>query len=395
MSGGDAQPAPDRLRERFRTLTGRPPAVVAVAPGRVNVIGEHTDYNDGFVLPLALPLVTRVAGVRRDDGRLRLVSLQAAQEPVEVTLEETVPGTVEGWAAYAVGAAWALRQRGVTVPGADLVVDGNVPTGAGLSSSAALECAVALALARLSGADLDGVELARVAQQAENDFVGVPCGIMDQMASTMARQSAALFLDTRSMRVRHVPLALEEHGLVLLVVDPRVQHALADGAYADRRRACEGAATALGVRALRDVEPSELDGDPVASLDPVVQRRVHHVVTENARVLDVVALLDSGEDPASIGPLLTASHLSLRDDYEVSSPELDLVVDTALELGAHGARMTGAGFGGSAVALLPADRADAVQEAVREAFVARGWTEPAAFPAVPSAGAHLEDVASG
>ena len=377
-------------RDALRALAGREPAVVAAAPGRVNVIGEHTDYNDGFVLPFALPLVTRVAAAPRDDGQLRLVSLQSADEPVEVPLGGMTPGTIDGWAAYAVGVAWALREREVDVPGADVVVDGNVPTGAGLSSSAALECAMALALTRLAGADLRPVELARVAQQAENEFVGVPCGIMDQMASMTSRRSHALFLDTRSMQARHVPLTLQEHGLVLLVVDTRANHSRADGGYADRRRACEEAAASLGVPALRDLGPADLDGEAVAALDPVVQRRVRHVVTENARVLDVVARLDAGDDPASVGPVLTASHESLRDDYEVSSPELDVVVEAALRLGAHGARMTGGGFGGSAVALMDSDRVDDVVAAVTEAFAEREWTAPRAFPAVPSDGARLE-----
>ena len=393
MSGRAAPPDNGRVRERFRTLTGDAPTVVAAAPGRVNVIGEHTDYNDGFVLPLALPLLTRVAAGARDDARLRLVSLQDDSGPVEVSLSEATPGTVGGWAAYAVGTAWALRERDVDVRGADLVVDGNVPTGAGLSSSAALECSVALALARLAGADLEPAELARVAQHAENDFVGVPCGIMDQMASMMSRESSALFLDTRTMEVRHVPLTLEEHGLVLLVVDTRAEHSLADGAYADRRRACEQAAVALGVAALRDLGPADLDGPAIAALDAVVQHRVRHVVTENARVLDVVERLETGNDPASIGPLLTASHESLRDDYEVSSPELDVVVDTALAHGADGARMTGAGFGGSAIALLPVDRVDDVRQATEAAFAERGWNQPRVFVAVPSDGAHLEDIA--
>ena len=386
--------APDdrhRVRDEFRALTGRSPDVATAAPGRVNLIGEHTDYNDGYVLPLALPLVTRVAAAARDDGRLRLWSLQRPGGRIEMPVADVAPGAVNGWAAYALGVAWALGQRGITVPGADLVVDGGVPTGAGLSSSAALECAVALALTRLAGADLEPAELAAAAQRAENDVVGVPCGIMDQMASMTCRASTALFLDTRTLEVRHVPLALEEHGLVLLVVDTRAHHSLADGAYADRRRACERAAGALGVRALRDLALEDLDAASVERLDAVARRRVRHVVTENARVLEVVALLTAGEDPASIGPLLTASHQSLRDDYEVSSRELDLVVDTALTLGAHGARMTGGGFGGSAVALLAADQVDDVTAAVTEAFAVRGWDAPRAFRAVASGGARTEE----
>ena len=395
MSNGSAA-----VRAAFEKLTGRSPEVVAVAPGRVNVIGEHTDYNDGFVLPIALPLVVRIAAGARADGRLRLHTWQSpdpvrdpavpgAADPVEVDLAGLEPGAVTGWAAYVAGVAWALAQSGHEVRGADLVVDGDVPTGAGLSSSAALECATGGALAALSGVTIDPTELALIAKRAENDFVGVPSGVMDQLASMLGVEGHALFIDTRSLAVRPVPFDLAARGLALLVTDTRAAHSLTDGAYAERRGSCEQAATALGVRALRDIDVARLADPDVAALDPVVRRRVHHVVTENARVLEVVSLL-SGGDLAAAGPLLTASHASLRDDYEVSSDELDLAVDTALEHGALGARMTGGGFGGSTIALVSAARADGVATEIAAAFARRGWPEPRSFRAVASVGAHLD-----
>lgn len=379
------------VRTAFRELTGRPPEVVAAAPGRVNLIGEHTDYNDGFVLPFALPMVTRAAVGRRPDARLRLRSRQAAADPpVELALPDLRPGAVQGWAAYAAGVVWALAEAsGDDLPGLDVVVDGAVPTGAGLSSSAALECAVALALDHLLGADLSPVELARVAQRAENDFVGMPCGVMDQMASMLGRAGHAVFLDTRSSRVRQVPLPLDDAGLALLVVDTRSSHALTDGGYAERRRACELAARTLGVDALRDLSLQDLEGASYLALEEVVRRRVRHVVTENARVLEVVEHLDHG-DTTGIGPLMTASHASLRDDYQVSCAELDVVVDTALAHGALGARMTGAGFGGSAVVLLRDESSEEVGARVVEAFAERGWEAPRTFGGLPSEGARIE-----
>ena len=390
------------LRAAFEEVTGRAPEVVAVAPGRVNLIGEHTDYNDGFVLPVALPLVVRIAAAVRADGRLRLHTRQppdpvrdpaaaGAAGPVEVDLAGLEPGAVPGWGAYVAGVAWALARAGHKVRGADLVVDGDVPSGAGLSSSAALECATGAALVALSGLTIEPTELALIAKRAENDFVGVPSGVMDQLASMLGTAGHALFIDTRSLAIRPVPFDLAAYGLALLVTDTRAPHSLTDGAYAERRGACEQAATALGVRALRDLEVARLSDPDMAALDPVVHRRVRHVVTENARVLEVVSLLSDG-DPRAAGPLLTASHVSLRDDYEVSSDELDVAVDTALAQGALGARMTGAGFGGSTIALVAAERADAVAAEIAAAFERRGWRAPTSFQAVASAGAHLETV---
>jgi galactokinase len=353
------------------------------APGRVNLIGEHTDYNDGFVLPLALPLDIRVAAAGRDDRALRIASRQTGSTVVETPLDDLVPGAVTGWAAYVAGTAWALTQDGVGLPGADLLVDGEMPRGAGLSSSAALECATAGALLALAGVARPSATVALLAQKAENDFVGMPCGVMDQFASTHARAGHLLLLDTRSLEIEHIPFDLEAEGLTLLVIDTRAPHRLVDGEYTARRRSCEQAADLLGVAALRDVD--DLPAALAALDDDTQRRRLRHVVTENGRVLEVVARLRAA-DVRGIGPAMTASHASLRDDYDVSCPELDLAVATVLAVGAHGARMTGGGFGGSAIALVETVAVPAVRRAVLEAFAAAGMTEPAFLEAVPAAG---------
>ncbi|UGY91860.1 galactokinase [Streptomyces gobiensis] len=339
------------------------------APGRVNLIGEHTDYNDGLVLPLALPQTTRVTAARRGDGELRLSS--------------SVP--VGGWTVYPEGVLWALRQAGHRVGGAELHFDSTVPVGAGLSSSAALEVATAAALNDLYELELPRPALARLCQRAENSYVGVPCGIMDQMAAACCVAGHVLRLDTRDLSQRQVPFDLAAEGLRLLVVDTRVQHALGDGAYAKRRAACEAGARVLGVRALREVAYDDLDIALRRIDEKVMRRLVRHVVTENHRVEEVISLLDTGR-PRAIGPLLTAGHASLRDDFAVSCPELDLAVETANETGALGARMTGGGFGGSAIVLAGEATADRVSDAVTTAFSKAGHRAPRIFPAAPSDG---------
>ncbi|MFK8847119.1 galactokinase [Streptomyces sp. Ac-502] len=386
--------------ERFREVYGAAPAGVWAAPGRVNLIGEHTDYNDGFVMPLALPHTTLAAAAPRTDGVLRVHSGDGDGgsgdgQTVELRLDALRPAPDGGWAAYPAGVVWAMREAGLPVGGADLHYDSTVPVGAGLSSSAALEVVTALALDDLYGLGLTRQRLAQLAQRAENAFVGVPCGIMDQTAAACCADGHALFLDTRDLSQRHVPFDLAGEGLRLLVVDTRVKHELGDGAYAQRRALCERGARALGVRALRDVPYAHLS-DVLEKLateqhgpgdaEPGVQAVVRHVVTENRRVEDVIARLDAGETRA-IGPLLTAGHASLRDDFRVSCAELDLAVDTAVAAGALGARMTGGGFGGSAVVLVEEKDADTVAARVTEAFTAAGHTAPRIFPAVPSAGA--------
>jgi galactokinase len=356
------------------------------APGRVNLIGEHTDYNDGFVLPLAIPQRTRVEASPRDDDRVVVTSAQRPGPPVTFATT-TRPGEVTGWAGHVAGVVWAFRERGYDVPGLDVVVDGAVPLGAGLSSSAALECAVATALDDLGAYRLGRTELARVAQHAENAYVGVPSGAMDQMAAMHGAAGQLVFLDTRSSVVELVPFDLPGSGLVLLVVDTRAPHELADGEYAERRRECEEAAQTLGLPALRDAGPDLLDGPARGVLSGLLYRRARHVVTENARVLEVVDLLRAGQDPRGIGPALTASHESLRLDFEVTVPELDTAVEVMLAAGAHGARMTGGGFGGSVLGLVEDGAADEVAAAVRSAFADHGFAEPQHFAVSPSHGA--------
>ena len=385
----------------FAERVGRPPDGAWQAPGRVNLIGEHTDYNDGFVLPVAIDRSVVVAAGRRDDGVLRSWSTRDRGGSITRPVAETGPGTSSGWAAYVEGMAWVLREQGIDVPGTDLVVHADLPAGAGLSSSAALEAAVGLALLDLAGVgagladdaidggpstasagggpSFDRVALALAGQRAETEVVGMPCGIMDQMAVLLGRAGHALFLDTRSRETELVPFDPAGRGLTLLVIDTRVKHALVGSPYAERRRSCERAAETLGVRALRDVTLDDLEeARSGGKLDEVTFRRARHVVTENERVQHVVAALRAGEMD-SIGPALAGSHASLRDDYEVSCPELDVAVEAAVAGGAVAARMTGGGFGGSALALAPIDGAGRVEEAVGEAFTAAGFGPPVVF----------------
>lgn len=377
----------------FAELYGERPAGIWAAPGRVNLIGEHTDYNAGFVMPLALPHTTLAAARRRDDGVLRLHSGDAGSRLVELEVDRIDPVSVGGdrggWAAYPAGVVWALRRTVAGFAdfgGADLHYESTVPTGAGLSSSAALEVSTALALSDLYGLGLDPVRLAQVSQHAENDFVGVPSGIMDQMASACCTAGHVLYLDTRDLTQRAVPFDLAAEGLTLLVVDTQVKHALGDGEYAERRAGCEAAARELGVPALRDVPYAELDAALARLTDPAVRPLVRHVVTEDRRVEECITLLDAGRT-RDIGPVLLAGHASLRDDFRVSCPELDVVVESSAAAGALGARMTGGGFGGSAIVLVDTDAADAVAKAVESAFATADYRPPRVFAAVPGAGA--------
>ena len=361
--------------EVFRAHVGAAPAGVWSAPGRVNLIGEHTDYNGGFVLPFAIDRRTEVAAARRLDSALRVVSLQKPDDVVTADVTALRPGARRDWSAYVLGTVWALREAGLDIGGLDLVIDGGVPVGSGLSSSAALECAVALAAADLHDIEISRESLARIAQRAENDYVGVPCGLMDQMAVSVCRAGHALFFDVRDDVREHEPFAPQESGLALLVIDTRAQHAHSGGGYAARRRACEEAAGRLGVRFLRDVDADQLD-DAIQELgDDELAKRTRHVVTENARVLAARELLRA-RDFGELGATLTASHASLRDDFEVSCVELDLAVDTALSTGALGARMTGGGFGGCAIALVTADDTAAIGAAIGEAFADSGFAAP-------------------
>jgi len=380
-----------RAVELFRSSYGREPNGVFSSPGRVNLIGEHTDYNDGLVLPFAIDARATVAAGANPDGMVRVVSAQRPAAPAVHPLADLRPGgpATNGWAAYLFGVVWALRSRDIPVGGMDLALDSVVPTGAGLSSSAAVECATALAVSTLSGVELPVETLARIAQQAENDFVGVPCGLMDQMASTAAHAGHLLFFDIGRDVVEHIPFDPGASGLAVLVIDTRAHHSLADGEYAKRRASCEEAAGELGISSLRELDGRDLDEVLPRLSSDLLRRRVRHIVTENSRVRDVVALLSDGR-MAEIGPLMTASHMSLRDDYEVSADELDVAVDAALAAGALGARMTGGGFGGSTIALVPTDQQQAVAEAVVKAFDRRGFTAPVIRPVSPAEGARRD-----
>ncbi|WAL96004.1 galactokinase [Streptomyces sp. Je 1-369] len=378
---------------KFAELYGYEPEGVWSAPGRVNLIGEYTDFNEGFVLPLALPHTAVAAVARRTDGVLRLHSADIDAPVAELRVDELEPLSKYGqggWAAYPAGVVWALRDAGHEVSGgADIHLASNVPTGAGLSSSAALEVVTAFAMNDLYGLGLDRPRLAVLAQRAENAFVGVPCGVMDQMASACATEGHALHLDCRDLAIRQVPFDLAAHGLRLLVVDTRVKHELGDGAYAERRAGCEEGARTLGVSHLRDIAYGELPSALAELTHDKIRRYVRHIVADNHRVERVIRLLDSG-DVRATGPVLTEGHASLRDDLRISCPELDLVVTSANAAGALGARMTGGGFGGSAVVLVEAADEDTVTKSVLEAFAAAGFTAPRVFPAEASAGARRE-----
>ncbi|KRE57044.1 galactokinase [Phycicoccus sp. Soil748] len=371
-----------RAAELFRETFGEEPEGVWSAPGRVNLIGEHTDYNGGLCLPIALPHRTYAALRRRDDGRLRMVSAQG-DGLVETSLDEVGPGSPEGWAAYVAGVPWALARAGHEVGGFDVAVDGGVPLGAGLSSSAALECAVAAAVSDTGGLGLldstrGRAALAAACVEAENTVAQAPTGGMDQSAALLASAGHALLLDCRDHSTEQVPFDLDAHGLALLVVDTRAEHALVDGQYAERRDSCERAARELGVSTLREIPLEGLD-EALSSLSgDLLRRRARHVVTEIARVEAAREALRA-DDFERLGELFLESHASMRDDFEISVPELDTAVTAATGAGALGARMTGGGFGGSAIALVRREDADAARAAVEKAFADRGFTAPECF----------------
>ena len=373
----------------FADAYHREPDVTWSAPGRANLIGEHTDYNDGFVLPFAITQRTVAAAARRDDGVITVGST-LAPSTVTMRVADIAPGAVDGWAGYPLGVAWALaRVRNVPAcAGADLFIHSDVPAGAGLSSSAALVVASAAALAALWGLELSTAELAKAGHRAENEIVGAPTGVMDEYASLLGQPDAAVFLDCRSLRARSVPLRLAPAGLALVLTDTGERHAHASGGYAARRASCERGAARLGVPALRDLGIADLPRAE-AALDAETFRRVRHVVTEDARVEATVADLESG-DLAAAGRELTASHYSMRDDYEITTRALDLAVEAALSAGALGARMTGGGFGGSTITLIAADRVPRLTAAVEAAFSAAGFGRPRVSTVTPGPGAHRE-----
>ncbi len=371
------------IQSKFTEIFGLAPDLVTAAPGRVNLIGEHVDYNDGFVLPFAINARTYCALRIREDSRIRIASKQEDGTAFEAEISSLKPLTGPVWTRYILGVIWALEVK----TGVEIFVDSEVPTGAGLSSSAALECSVAIALNEILTLNKSLQELARITQRAENEFVGVPCGIMDQSISLMGKSGHALLLDCRDLSTRQIKVDFETFGLKLLIVDTRAHHALVDGGYAERRAQCEEVARELKVKALRDLTLNELE---VArgKLKEINFKRARHVISEIARVHDAVTALEANEFE-TFGRLLTDSHTSLRDDYNVSCPELDVAVDTALANGALGARMVGGGFGGSAIALIKDADAGKIGAAIEHAFKDRGFKAPRFFDSLPSDGAQV------
>ncbi|MFP5359229.1 MAG: galactokinase [Actinomycetes bacterium] len=383
-------PSPESTARAFEERYGRRPDGVWSAPGRVNLIGEHTDYNDGLVFPFAIERRTWAAVGMRED-RLLTVHSGAMPEPAQASLDVLDPSQFDGWSAYVFGVVWAMRERGVSLDGrvgVDIMLTSDVPLGAGLSSSAAIECGVALALNDLWDLGLSRRELIYVCQLAENGAVGAPTGNMDQTASLMGEAGHGVLIDVRAETADPVALHFADEDLELLVIDTRVHHEHATGGYGARRRSCEEGAAAMGVPSLRDLSESDL---PRAAevLDDETFRRVKHVVTENARVARTAQVVQA-DGPRAIGDLLVQSHASMRDDFEISVPELDLAVETALANGAIGARMTGGGFGGAAIALIDVGRAEEVGAAIEAAFADSGFTAPIIFVVNPAAGAHRD-----
>ena len=371
------------IEEKFLETFGVEPDLVAAAPGRVNLIGEHIDYSEGFVLPFAIKDRTLVAARKRDDSTVRVASAQRRNKIVTVDIKDVKPGLKGEWERYALGVLWSMGVKS----GVDLLIDGHVPLGAGLSSSAALECSVATAMNHLFDMGFNLEELARLTQKAENQYVGVPCGIMDQSVSLMATNGFALLLDCRDLSTRNIPFDVASHGLELLIIDTQAHHALTDGGYAERRASCESVAAKLHVKSMRELTITQLDSsrDLLSETEYI---RARHAITEMKRVLDCVEALSSG-DFVKVGQLLNQSHLSLRDDYNVSCPELNAAVEASLVAGALGSRMVGGGFGGSAIALIQASKTSETIGVVEKAFADKKFKAPRFFTSLPSQGAEL------
>ena len=372
-----------QIEKKFLETFGEEPDLVAAAPGRVNLIGEHIDYSDGFVLPFAIKDRTLVAARKRNDSTVRIASAQRRNKVVTVDISRVKPGLKGEWERYALGVLWALGVK----EGVDLLIDGHVPLGAGLSSSAALECSVATAMNHLFDLGFNLEELARLTQKAENQYVGVPCGIMDQSVSLMATQGSALLLDCRDLTTKNIPFDVASSGLELLIIDTQAHHALTDGGYAERRASCESAVAKLGITSLRDLTMQQLENSR-GLLTETEFVRARHAVTEMKRVIDCVQAL-SDSNFTLVGELINQSHASLRDDYTVSCPELDTAVDAALAAGALGARMVGGGFGGSAIALIQASKTTETIKTVEKAFSIKKFKAPRFFTSLPSQGAEL------
>jgi len=372
-----------QIEKKFMETFGAEPDLVAAAPGRVNLIGEHIDYSDGFVLPFAIKDRTLVAARKRNDSTVRIASAQRRNKIVTVDINRVKPGLKGEWERYALGVLWALGVK----EGVDLLIDGHVPLGAGLSSSAALECSVATAMNHLFDLGFNLEELARLTQKAENQYVGVPCGIMDQSVSLMASHGSALLLDCRDLATTNIPFDVASNGLELLIIDTQAHHALTDGGYAGRRASCESVVAKLGITSLRELSMEQLENSR-GLLTETEFIRAHHAVTEMKRVLECVDAL-SNSDFEKVGQLINQSHTSLRDDYTVSCPELDTAVEAALATGALGSRMVGGGFGGSAIALIQVSKTSETIKAVEKAFSSKGFKAPRFFTSLPSQGAEL------
>ena len=373
------------LANTFSALFSGNPEIICEAPGRVNLIGEHVDYCDGFVMPFAISDRTYAAISRRQDRKIRISSVQRPNEIFETSLDDLQPSAKGEWERYICGVIWAFGEK--VTSGLDILVDGHVALGAGLSSSAALECSVAFGLNEIFETNLTLAQLAKLAQRAENDFVGMPCGIMDQSVSLMAQAGNALLLDCRDLSTEQIPLDLASAGLELLIIDTRAHHALVDGGYAERRASCESAAAKLGIKALRDCSISQLESSR-NKLTELEYIRAEHIVNDIARVHECVDRLKNN-DFIAVGEILTKSHTSLRDLFEISCPELNLAVESALANKSLGGRMIGGGFGGSAIALFKVEDVDQAKHAIAAAFKGAEFKEPRFFTSLPSAGARV------
>ena len=371
--------------ESFLDLTNTSATHVVFAPGRVNLIGEHTDYNGGFVLPMAIDRGIFIAGRLRQDGQVRLWTVPGEAAPVVLDATQPMEKGEPAWSNYVRGVLAGMQQEGLAFPGFDAVITSNLPSGGGLSSSAALEIATATLVEALTGHTLDPVRKALLCQQAEHEFAGTPCGIMDQFAVNFGREGNLLLIDCQSQTFQHVPMKTGE--VSLLVINSMVKHALNDGAYRQRREDCHAAARMLGVKELRDVTTAQVEAAK-AQLPERLYLRARHVTTENARTLAAVKALGDGAW-SELGKLMFASHASLRDDFAVSCDELDLIVETARGLKVHGCRMTGGGFGGCCVALVPGDRAEEVATRLAASYHAATGLKPDIFTTVPSAGPQI------
>jgi galactokinase len=387
-------PAAARASALFESAFGQTPQVRAAAPGRVNLIGEHTDYNDGFVLPMAIDRATICAGRLTDDGRVDMISGSARHRAAATIGGGVIARGEPRWTNYIRGVIAGFQRRGVRISGLQIAIESDVPPGGGLSSSAALEVGVAVMLQALTGHTITPADIIALCRQAEHEYAGVPCGVMDQTVVTMAHEGHALLLDCRSLAVTHVPFA--DPGICVLIVNTSVKHSLASGAYAQRRAECAAAAARLGVDSLRDASIDRVEtlaaATSAGSPDDLLVRRARHVVSENARTLAAVRAMETA-DWSAMGRLMYESHASLRDDFEVSCAELDAVVSTAHEIGeaggVWGCRMTGGGFGGCAVCLVHAPQAPAIAERIGERYRAATGLIASIFSARAAGGAHV------